>query len=70
MTALITQALIVLGLIGTLIALYRTSHHREAVTCRACARRLAELDRLPEFELSEPDWPIRESPPRALERAR
>lgn len=70
MSALIAQLLIVLGLIGTLIALYRISHHREAATCRACARRLAELDRLPEFELAPPDWPIRESPPRELERAR
>lgn len=57
----------VLG-VADLAVLHRV--RRQAATKRLYARQLDELDRLPEFTLSPPDWPIRESPPRELERSR
>lgn len=73
MSALLVQLLLILGLVATLVVLYRTTataRRRQAETRCLCKDQLAELDRLPEFDLSPADWPLRESPPRQLERQR
>ena len=48
----------------------RVAQARQAATRRVWRHQLDELDQRPEFALSPPDWPIRESPPKQAVAAR
>jgi hypothetical protein len=48
----------------------RAVQRRHAETRCTCAHVLDELDQRPEFDPAPQDWPLRESPPRKLERTR
>jgi hypothetical protein len=73
MSGWVECALVIVLCVADLVVLQcirRVVRRRTTATRRLCEHRLAELDRLPEFDLSPADWPLRESPPRQLERQR